>query len=135
MYSIMYLHHEMMITVNLVSFHNIIYTQVSLEMRTLRIYSQHLSYIIYCILAIFIMLYLISLIFVYLISESLYLLTTISSFSFPLHSPLPTSSNHKSDFFFSEFVCFWSIINLQHCNWPGTQHSDLIFLYISKWSP
>ena len=30
-------------------------------------------------------------------------------------SPNPTSGNHKSDLFFCEFVCFWSIIDQQHC--------------------
>ena len=28
--------------------------------------------------------------------------------------PIPASSHHKSDLFFCVYVCFWSIINLEH---------------------
>ena len=36
--------------------------------------------------------------------------------------------------FFCEFVCFWNIIDLQHYANSRVQHSDSIFLYVSKWS-
>ena len=51
--------------------------------------------------------------FIYLITGILYLLTAF------IQSPLPpplASGNHKSDFFFYEFVCFGSVIDLQHCS-------------------
>ena len=58
---------------------------------------------------------------------------------FPL-TPSPSSCNHKPDLFFYEFVCFCLFLkyNLPTVNTmlvPVTQHSDLIFLYISRWSP
>ena len=46
------------------------------------------------------MLYIASLVLIYLITGSLYLLTTFMSFPLPLP---PTSGNHKSDLFFYEF--------------------------------
>ena len=44
---------------------------------------------------------------IYLKTGSLYILTTFIQLSVP-------SSNHKSYLFFYEWVCFWSIIDLQH---------------------
>ena len=42
----------------------------------------------------------------------------------------------KKNFFDLSFVkFFWSIIELQHDVSFGAKHSDLIFLYITKWSP
>ena len=66
----------MIITVNLVSIYRIkeIEKNFFLVMRTLRIYSQQLLYIIHITLIIFIMLYIISLELIYLITGSLYLL-------------------------------------------------------------
>ena len=42
-------------------------------------------------------------------------------------SSTPTSGNHRSDLFFYEFVCFWSIIDLPHYISPGctTRQSDI----------
>ena len=78
------------------------------------------------------MLYIISVVPVYLITASLCLLTTFTQSSV---SPNPASCNHKSGPFFSEFVCFSSIIELQHLSVPITEHSDLIFLYTLERSP
>ena len=72
--------------------------KILLMMRTLRLYSLN-SISIYhiAVLAIVIMLYITSLTFIYLMTRSLYLLTT-----FPLSLPLfdPSPGNHKSVFFF-----------------------------------
>ena len=76
-----------------------------LMMRTVETYSSNISYIN---IIIFIMLCITSLVFVYLITGSLYLLTAFIHFPLLL---LLTSSNHKSDFFF--WVCFWNIVG-QH---------------------
>ena len=75
------------------------------------------------------MLYIIPLVIMYLISESLFLL--IPFFHFPqLQSP--TSGNHKSDLF------FWVGLFLKN-SWPivtlsvhVTQHRGSIFLYVSN---
>lgn len=71
---------------------------MSLEMSTLRIYSQHLSYIIYHSLS-----YIYHVVpyipYIYLITKSLYLLTTS-----PLLNPPPASDNHRSGFVIYEFV-------------------------------
>ena len=66
------------------------------------------------------MLYITFLVLTYFITGSLYLWTTFIQFPIP---PPPTSVNHKSDLLFYEFVCFWSIIDLQHCvsSWCTTQ--------------
>ena len=57
-----------------------------------------------------------------------------TSSNFP--TPLPVSSNHKSDLFFSMSL---SVSQAQLTSntmlVPGAHHSDSIFLYISKWSP
>ena len=56
--------------------------------------------------------WLIYIILIYLIKRSLCVNTTFIQF----HSPFtPTSGYHESDLFFYEFVCFWRIINPQHC--------------------
>lgn len=65
-------------------------------MKTLRIYSQQLSYVTAMLIAL-IILYIASLGLIYHITGSLYLLTTFICFSYP-------SVNHKFDLFFSEFV-------------------------------
>ena len=58
------------------------------------------------------LLYITYLVLIYLITENLYLLTAF--IQFPLASSL-VSGNHIPDcLFFYEFVCFWSIIDLQH---------------------
>ena len=80
-------------------------------MRTLRIYllnfhTQHTA-----VLIIFTKLYIPSLVLMYHIIGSLYLLTHLP----PFLSPPTLPCNHKSDLFFYEFVCFPSIIDLQHC--------------------
>ena len=85
-------------------------------------------------LIIFIMLYISTLVLIYLITESLDLLTTVLHF-FPLPS---TSGNHILDFFsyelFCWLVCFWSITDLQHHVSSNTQHSDLLFRCVFKWA-
>ena len=70
-------------------------------MRTLRIYSLN-NFPIYhtAVLIIFIM-YITSLVLIYLITGSLDLLTAFIQFLLP---PPSASSNHKSDLFFYEFV-------------------------------
>ena len=77
----------------------------------------------------FTILYIISLVLFYLLNERVCLLTFVQ-FSFP--SP-PTSGNHKFDLIFCESVYLFS-----KYIWPTTlllpQHSDWVFLYISKWS-
>ena len=78
------------------------------------------------------MLYIISVVPVYLMTASLCLLTTFTQS--PV-SPSPASCNHKSGPFFSVFVCFSSIIELQHLSVPITERSDLIFLYTLKRLP
>ena len=81
-------------------------------MRTLRIYSLNSCHILHpALFTIFIMLCITALVLIYLITGSLYLLTTFIQFPLP---PPPASGNHKPDLFFYEFVCFWSIIDLQH---------------------
>ena len=72
-------------------------------MRTLRIYSLY-NFPMYhtAVLAIVIMLYITSLVLIYLITESLYLLTTFLQFPLP---SFPAIGNHKSDLFFYKF-CF-----------------------------
>ena len=72
-------------------------------MRTFRIYSQRLPLQHTAVLVILIMLHLTSLVFIYLIAGSLYLLTTF--FQIPLPQP-STSGNHRSDLFFCEFGFF-----------------------------
>ena len=62
---------------------------------------------------IFIMLYIASLLLIYLIKGSL----TLSDFLHPIPHPHHLY-NHKSDLFFYKYVCFWSIIDLQHCVSP-----------------
>ena len=70
-------------------------------MRTLRIYSQ-LSYISYINVSCgYHVVYITSLVLTYLITRSLYLLTTFLQFLLPLHL---ASGNHKSDLFFCELV-------------------------------
>ena len=73
-------------------------------MTTLRIYSLN-SFPIYhtAVVPIAIMLYITSLGLMYLITGSLYLLTTFIKFSL---SPTPAASNHKSNLFFYEFGVF-----------------------------
>jgi len=87
------------------------------------------------VLIIFIMLYISTLVLIYLITESLDLLTTVLQFFFPLPS---TSGNHILDFFsyelFCWLVCFWSITDLQHHVISNTQHSDLLFRCVFKWA-
>lgn len=70
-------------------------------MRTPRIYSLNFPKCHTAVLAIVSVLHIVSLVLTYLITESLYLLTTF--FQFPLLSP-SNSGNHKSDFFFSELL-------------------------------
>ena len=72
----------------------------------------------------------ISLVLIYLITESFYLLTTF--IQFPLPSCL-ASQNRKSDLFFYEFV-FLLFLKYNIMLVPGTGHSDSILLYISKGS-
>ena len=62
------------------------------------------------------------------------LLTAFIQFPLP-HNPLPlVTTNFIS---FPEFVCFQYIIDLQQCisSLVHYQHSDWVFLYISKWPP
>ena len=74
-------------------------------MRTLRSYSLN-NFPIYhtVVLLIVITLYITALVLVYLITGSIYLLTTF--FQFPL-PPRTASSNHKTNLFFCEFVGFF----------------------------
>ena len=72
-----------------------------LVMRTLDLLNFHIKHT--AVLIIFITLCITSLVLIYLIIGSLYLL--IAFVQFPL-SPPPGSGNHKSDLFFYEFVCF-----------------------------
>ena len=58
------------------------------------------------------MLYITSLVLIYLLTGSLYLLTTF--IQFPPPSPPPTYTNYKSVLFFSEFACFLKYYCLQH---------------------
>ena len=79
-----------------------------LVVRTLGFYSFCTTFT--AILIIFIMLYLTSPVFIYLITGGLYLLTATFQFS------SPASGNHKSYLFFNEFTCFvsfWGLIDLQ----------------------
>ena len=64
----------------------------------------------------------------YLVTGSLYLLTTFIQF---LLSPALNLGNHKSDLFFYELVCFWSIIDLQHdvSSWHTTQWFNISIHY------
>ena len=72
------------------------------------------------------MLYISSQVLIYLITGSLYLLTT--SFPFPT---TPTSDYRKSDLFLSVFVFeTQSIYNTTLV--PVMQHTDPVFLYILK---
>ena len=73
-------------------------------MRTLRIYSRN-NFAMYhtAVLTVVIMLYTTSLVLTYLVTGSLYLLTTFLLFPLP---PPPASDNHKSDLFFYEFGFF-----------------------------
>ena len=58
------------------------------------------------------------------VTGSLYLLPIFIQFPFPRSS---ASGNHKSDIFFHEFVCFWSITDLLVLV-PVTRHNNL-YLY------
>ena len=62
-------------------------------------YNLHLAYYTNIILCTFSLLYITSLVLIY--NWNLHLLITFLQF---LLSPLPASGNHKSDFFFYEFV-------------------------------
>ena len=77
--------------------------KISLWLRTLRI-SPPNNFPIYhiAVSAVVTMLYVTSLVLTYLVTRSLYLLTTSLQFS---HSPPLASGNHKCDFFFCKFVC------------------------------
>ena len=78
-------------------------------MRTLRIYSLNHFHILHtAVFVIFIMLYFMSLVLIYLVTGSLYLLTTFIQLCLP---PPPASGNHKSDLF-CEFVCFIYLVAL-----------------------
>ena len=73
-------------------------------MRTLKVYSQQLSYItqssvhyIYCVVHCIPSTF-------YLITGSLYFLTAFIQFPLP---PCPAFGNHKSDLFFYDFVCLF----------------------------
>ena len=57
------------------------------------------------------------------VTGSLYLLPIFIQFPFPQS---PASGNHKSDLFFYEFACFWSIIDLLVLV-PVTKHNNLYF--------
>ena len=67
------------------------------------------------------MLYIMSLVLIYLITVSLYLLTAFIQFPLPTHPPLVSSIISFS------IVCFWSILdNIMLVS--STQHSDLLLL-------
>ena len=70
-----------------------------------------------------------SLVIIHLKTERLYLFDWLHPV-FPI--PNPTCGNHRNDLFVYEFVYFWNLIYLGHY---VTKNSDMIFLYISKWSP
>lgn len=71
-----------------------------------------------------------SLVLIYLVTESLYILTAF------IHFPQPSwanSDNHKSNLLLCVFVFEVQLYYTMLV--PVMQHSDLVALYISKWSP
>lgn len=79
-------------------------------MRTLRLSwlsNPHVSRT--AVLIMCILLYITFVVLIYLMTRSLYLLTTF--IQFPLF-PLPASGNQESDLFFYAFVCFCSVVDL-----------------------
>ena len=94
-------------------------------MRTPRIYSLHNFHIWHIVVLITLfMLYIASLILIYLISRALYLLSAFIQFFF---SPPSTSGVHYSDLVFISI--FWSIIELQHC--VACMHTQFIQPYLT----
>ena len=69
-------------------------------MKTFGIYSHHIAMFIIATI-----LYAISLVFIYLVTGNLYLLTAFTQFLLPACHPL-TSDNHKFDLFYDKFICF-----------------------------
>ena len=61
---------------------------------------------------IFIILYITSLVFIHLITGSLELLTAF--IQFPLTLPRASGTTNLISFSMSLFICFWSVIGLQH---------------------
>ena len=113
--------HEMITTISLVNIHHLTYIQNYKNRRKtffdlwweLRIYLRTLvvCHIERAVLILFIMLCMSSVVLVYLESGRFYFLITFIW----LPPTLPSASdNHRSNLIFYDFVCFWSIFDLQH---------------------